>query len=1153
MSKFVAKKHLVRSPTLLIGVGGIGGQIVNAVNCALSDYDRSSIKMVVMDTDTGDLDKFVNSNIPYVQTSENQTVQDYLAANPSYLDWFPTDPLINAKSLIQGAGQIRSVSRLGALASKAEGRFVTIDRAVEDILTNQGDALTRAVRVMIVGSVTGGTGSGLGIQLPFYVRKVLEQAHVPNVLVRGLFLMPSLTAPEQDTHAKQEAVNVNGYAFLKELNAFYRMQKTQASDNLLRIEEYVPGMQNISGGNRSTAMAAMIPYDFLYMVEKLNNQGNLGDLNVYIDRSAQVVINQLFSPISNKGFSVEDNLITSMVPSGGMNRYCGAGIANAIYPKDEVVRYCAVRFAGKLLGDYWLQIDNEFRHKDEQQRRLKKTNPDLASLDRGETYCQIFDDICDPQKHTVVSEVAELNAEMNIDQVNKEGQKTRVRLPQFLMKSIDKHLDDVFTQSQLKSASEACHMTSNSSCNPSDVSGEAYQKLDELRRFRETCNKTVNKLVVATAEEILSSNLETAQGFSANAGYNLYVALQKKHPIAARYILYTLRKLIQEQKAKSDARLSSTHISIFDKDYYETGVEGEQKETPSEALNKINLGFLHKLNIYSAAYKNKVTEIVEDVSAEASYMVERAKHTLKSTVYRIVLERIDTLIKLYEDFFDELGNIMMDKAAEAEVLEAGRGVGPYETFVGDKYICSNRTCKQFLYNEFLQNVTDAETSMSDDVKKDFFDKMFGEYAILLLEQANPTAFVVHLSYRDLFEEGILQPIVAQFSKKGFKHLDMSILDAIYKQFQIEKRNSDVKKDSPEFKEYFRSLCNSLTTLAEPYLTYERQVAGYPAGGLVSYAWGLSHSGVADFQTRDPNADSIDQLKLNDLFSGFGQPQVDDSFSPYKLVCYATIYDMRIENCVTYKIGTPAEQAYHNRLDNLANKEFVISKENDGYLDVIHPHLDRRWHEHAYLPELMGYDEDLMCKEIRLAFLLAMALNRCDYVNDEAEYIRCWCYLESQNNRRISVRFEDKDLVQQSIFALYRAFDRNRLMVADMIKYAEMQLDAAYDNISGVTVDDVMAQPIIRGLLGKNGHPSVLDLLYNLYTDSGNREENIALVSVLADYLKRYCAKMTNNHEKKTDAWTRQIMEAIGDAAQCLKAPGTSTFFKDDVAQFCKAE
>ena len=1152
-SRYLSDPHLIRTPTLLIGIGGIGRQIVQCVHNSMSDYDKTYVKILVMDTDVSSIEKIESTDISYIQTSKNQTVQSYLTANPEYAEWFPTNPLINAKNLTTGAGQIRSVSRLGALASKAEGEFGAIDDAIDVILTNHGDGLERSVRVMVVGSATGGTGSGLGVQLPFYIRNALERANIPNALIRGLFLMPSLTEGVQDTDAKERAVNVNGYAFLKEINAFYHAQYITAEDNVLRIEEYVPGMRTKAGAGKNLDMAGSVPYDFLYLIEKYSNKGSIGGLEDYIIRSAQIVMNQLFSPLSDssKGYSAEDNLITSSVENHGMSRYCGAGISNAIYPKDEVLRYCTVRYAGQILQSYWLQIDHEFRRLDEQQRRLKKTNPSLESLDKGETYCKVFDDMTDPSKHDVSSELAGLKGELTVKVSREEAERTVVEdvpLVEAMLNYIKAHVEAVFEDAGFAAEAESCYMDNEVLKLPNEAESEVNDKMNRLRNFKSNADKKVSALVVSTAEELLPSDLKSAQGVTRDARHNIYVMLEHKHPIIARYVLYSLLKSLREMKAESDTKLEEkfNRESIFTKDYYKEKGEDRHRESPREALAKTDAGWFSFMGLTSAAYKKLIKTISIDASDEAGHILEMAGHSLKSMTYRIVIERIETMIGLYEKFFDELEKIMEDKALEAERLEKGKGSGMDEDFKGDKYICCNTECKRFLYDEFESRVSDSEMEMSDSVKKGFFDKMFGEYENTLIEKSNPTANFVHLSWRELFEQGILQPITEQFRDNGFKHIDMSILDAIKKQFEIENHGTETATDEGEFLIYFGNLCSSMRTLATPYLSYESEVAGYPLGGKLTYSWGLNHSAVAYYQSGERTA-PVDTQKLKDMFKGDENvPLADNSYSPYVMSCYASIYDLRIENCKMYRVGSVAQHYYNDRLNNLADREFVISDTEDGYLDVIHPHLDCRWHEHAYLPELMEFDDVKMCNDIRLAFLLAMSLKRCEYYEDKAECLTCWWFHKSDADYPTPVCVDSKPLKANSLLGIYRAFDSNRVIVSDVLKYALSVREKSFESIplAGIDYDTLIAQTIIKSFIGEKDkeNSNILDLIYTLYTASGDRNMMTRLVGTLKNYLLEYCLKMENGNKNKANNMFEKVATKICESSVSLKASDVSKTF-----------
>ncbi len=1149
-TKYYSALHLTRAPTLLLGIGGIGGEIVKGVYDAMLDVDKTYVEMIVMDTNVSDLRKFENSGIEYIQTSENQTVQDYLAAHPEFIEWFPTNPLINDKNLTQGAGQIRSVSRLGALASKGEGSFAAIDRAVDRIRKNHGDSLNSSVRVMIVGSVTGGTGAGLAIQLPFYVRNVLESKGVPNVLVRGMFIMPSITEDKQDTESKEKAVNVNGYAFLKELNAFYRLQQASIEDNNLRIEEYVPGVKTVEGMGKEAVMAAPVPYNYMFLVEEYGKKGTIGDLEDYIARCSQMVLNQLFSPVAERGFSVEDNLITSLVEKKGMSKYCGAGISNIIYPKNEVVRYCTVRYAGQMLKDYWLQIDEEFKIKDEHQSRLKKTNPQLESLDKGKTYCTIFDDMCNPEKRTVSSDIAALQRELSFFEVieREDGSKKKEekQVVDSLISEMKKYCRDVFESTGVFEASKDCNVLQSELKRGKDKAKNIMdERLTEFRELRKKVDKAVNDSVSGIAEAILPSDFKLAKGIKETAKYSIFTVLRNKHPIVVRYLLYKLRDELKKEKIILDNNITGykedEEKNVFNYDFFKEGEEDIVKEGPIEAIDKTKLGVFNKTQ-----YVSLVEEIEKVHNESVTKCLLKAEDELSSLVYSEVLGRIQVLIELYENFFGELKEIMIEKEEEAKRLETGRGEGKTQDFKGDKYVCSNKPCKDFLYNKFVSSISDSDMEMSEEVKCGFFDKMFEEYDTRLKEKNSPTAYITHISLRDLFEEGILEPITNQFSKTGFKHLDMSILEAIRQQFEIENRSNGLANDDEAFKNYLNALWESARSLADPYLMYKKDVGGVNSTGKLSYFWGFNYSAVARYQFGDVNA-VIDNQKLKSLIDRKDETVLcDNSFAPTVITCYCAIYDLCIENCVSYLKGSKPQKCYAERLNNYVNTEYVVSNDEEAYLNVIHPHLDCRWHEHAYLPELMKWDEEKMSKDICMAFLLSLALKRCYYKDIKEEYLECWWFRKSDEKNPTPVYVNGKELKSKVMDEFYNALDNNRLIVEDVIKYAETIRSNAKAKRpeSGITDAVILEHKIIKALIGSENTKNAIDRIYDLYSAMGNRNIIQKMVAALDEYLMAYCMDMVNGNVNKATHFCDVVKKAIGDGSKKLKATDVSDIFKE---------
>ena len=118
-------------PTLVLGIGGIGCRIAANISDLLTPEARERVGIVGIDTNINDLSKVAVRGVRTIQTSDDRTVGEYLKRNPQHLPWFPLNAFTASKSLLNGAGQIRAVSRLGALASKAAGKFSVIDDAID--------------------------------------------------------------------------------------------------------------------------------------------------------------------------------------------------------------------------------------------------------------------------------------------------------------------------------------------------------------------------------------------------------------------------------------------------------------------------------------------------------------------------------------------------------------------------------------------------------------------------------------------------------------------------------------------------------------------------------------------------------------------------------------------------------------------------------------------------------------------------------------------------------------------------------------------------------------------------------------------------------------------------------------------------------------
>lgn len=210
------------APTLLVGLGGTGSKIVKQVRLlAKSHHMENNLSYVVFDTDVNELAAIREDTpeIEVVQTSTKQTVGEYLDKDTYARDnWFPVNKILNRKTLSEGAGQVRAISRLALNTAIKAGKMTPLHRAIERLYKLNGEATMQAMRVILVGSLCGGTGSGLILPVSMYIRNYLITRFQQNAaIMRGFFLLPEVFFEVIHGQEEQNNLKANAYAALREL------------------------------------------------------------------------------------------------------------------------------------------------------------------------------------------------------------------------------------------------------------------------------------------------------------------------------------------------------------------------------------------------------------------------------------------------------------------------------------------------------------------------------------------------------------------------------------------------------------------------------------------------------------------------------------------------------------------------------------------------------------------------------------------------------------------------------------------------------------------------------------------------------------------------------------------------------------------------
>jgi len=255
--------------------------------------------------------------------------------------WFPPQLLRNIKAVEEGAKGIRPVGRLAFFHNyqKIQTAIETAQRRTrghDSLLLKSGLRVEPGINIFVVGSLCGGTGSGMFLDVAYSLRHLYGGQS--SQIVGYLVISPQL-------YGNTPNMNANTYAALKELNyystpssrfeAFYDIQ------NLVIVQEQRP------------------PFDYAYLVSsktkeeyEILSQGKL--CNVIAHKIALDFSSELAPVVKGQ----RDNFLQPMIetdkhPRPNVQRYLTFGLSAIYFPRDTIVQI-ALNHVSLALVKFWL-------------------------------------------------------------------------------------------------------------------------------------------------------------------------------------------------------------------------------------------------------------------------------------------------------------------------------------------------------------------------------------------------------------------------------------------------------------------------------------------------------------------------------------------------------------------------------------------------------------------------------------------------------------------------------------------------------------------------------------------------------------------------------------------------------------------------------
>jgi antitoxin component HigA of HigAB toxin-antitoxin module len=353
----VDEKSMV--PTVLIGVGGTGNEVLARVRRLVEETYGSLknfpiISFLIIDTDKeyklnnpgagGTPFKDNEKYFAKVSGNEVENIMSNMDNFPWIEAWFPNELERNMTALEAGAGQIRACGRFAFFCNyhKIKQAFNSACDRVKGHDTWMLDKYnvkvnSNSINVFITGSISGGTGSGMLIDIGYAVRKWLQGQSSPTTT--AIVPMPNAFAGIN----VGDRVLANGYAALMELSYFSDYRTEYAV-------QYSAGLIDEIRDKRPA-------FDFTYLVGTKNGETEF-PLDQIREMIGQNIFLDLTSDFAPHKRSIRDNIKGSWAQAdpggrGYSKQFMSFGLSTIEIPIAQIRTSLSNRLAADFVS-WWL-------------------------------------------------------------------------------------------------------------------------------------------------------------------------------------------------------------------------------------------------------------------------------------------------------------------------------------------------------------------------------------------------------------------------------------------------------------------------------------------------------------------------------------------------------------------------------------------------------------------------------------------------------------------------------------------------------------------------------------------------------------------------------------------------------------------------------
>lgn len=1029
--KLIEKDERAIAPNIFIGLGGQGCKMVSwlAKKAKEENSPAKYLSFVAIDTDVNELRKIkaVSNDVVTVQTSSRMTIGEYLEYDDNAREnWFPINDIILDKTPSEGAGQIRAISNLVAHNAIREGEFTAINDAIDSLFPLSQDNYEQSVHVTIIGTLAGGTGSGLVLPVALYVKNYLETIRQQkSAVIRGFFILPDVMHNVITSEVERKNQYSNAYASIREIDALMRRPYD------VELQKRYPDLKVIVpkvGGNGYDEFNNA-PFNFCFLFNKLNTKSTqLDDKDKLLHHAVECIYDMSISPICTKVNSQEDNIIREKISTGNKSSYAGAGASRIVYPYDAVVDYVALNWANGSISDKWLDSDKYLHNRQKEISDAQNRGSFAEQFDETQEFVNYVNNQydSDPFYKALVTQTqsrrpnsveVDDKAGLYIDDLMEYIEVSRLRS---IAGSKAEELKRKSLQS-LKVASAENVLVDN---NTDDIAATrkasanaARMAIDTFLSCQQSTILNANTIIDIIADGIISADSEKNRENNVpvlEKYMNINEGQLFMHPNAARYFLakisLELNQEIEDLREKFEGAngIEKTYNDKLD-DIKKLANMSDEYDKKSDFAVKVSSVFNKKVEVdVSERIQNVVSNInamlvggangdVAELAPSSSNMAlldEYCKVLVNIKVLKKISAYINNLSEGLKEFYSKMSNDI--SGIDAKIKDIEKYFANYEgsTVI---YACASKKCLGKLTAQCKNTI--GIYDLPKEFTKSIFDKakswaekkadgtLSDEYGIdENSDQAAKTAGI-NAFFGNVFEDIIMNFWRERVIKDCDSKLNMDVVSAIYKESQYE--SNCIKNE--EKNAYLKLKIRGAENLAVPFIDPPRGVQRREirASAMHPSVMGNLNEANADFFTTE----------CLDPFGAELSPDV----SKYQILFYHSMYNIAAKNLA--KMLPPKKALATNSIDkgDKGGLYFATYHERIKMIEPldcdnkeISPHIQRDWQYLNVLPEVdpeyQAYEE----KRIAKAFIYALISGKIGYrKHDTKGYNYCYELIDAK--------------------------------------------------------------------------------------------------------------------------------------------------------------